>query len=118
MSNKTFFLKSEGDNWFLRNINKFEQTAKMESSELLYSWLEPFSDSINAICEIGCGNRHNLSYLSEMLGASGYGIDPSKKAYEYISKKFPKIKTMIGTGDDIQFENDQFDHLHLGFFYI
>ncbi len=116
MSNKEIFLENEGDKWFSRNLSVIEKRSKSKSIELLYSWLQPHANSINKICEVGCGSGHNLSYLSEKLEATGRGIDPSKKAISYIREKFPKIDSVVGSGDKIKFKSNQFDLVHLGFF--
>jgi SAM-dependent methyltransferase len=115
MSNKKFFKKGEADEWFLRNKKGLEQKQNNEDISLLCGWLEPFKKNINDVVELGCGSGHKLNSLVEGTGAKGFGVEPSQKAVEYISQKFPSLTAKVGFADAVPF-SQTFDLVHLGFF--
>tara|TARA_B100000963_G_C22630959_1_gene674896 strand:- start:2260 stop:2925 length:666 start_codon:yes stop_codon:yes gene_type:complete len=113
--NKILFEKSEANKWFRRN-RKFINKSNISSSiTTLSKWLKPFEKKISNILEIGCGTGHNLNQLSKKLKANGFGIDPSSEAVNFMTKKFPKLKVKVGSGDKVPFLK-KFDLVHLGFF--
>lgn len=115
MSNKRLFKDGEANEWFRRNQELLEKRQINKPMSLLCDWLEPFSKEIEEVLEIGCGSGHNLKYLSERLGAVGYGAEPSAEAVGYISKAFPELITKVGFGDKVPFEK-AFSLVHLGFY--
>ncbi len=115
MSNKDFFQAGEADKWFIRNLESLEKRQEDKTAALLVDWLDPFKQDINSLVEIGCGSGHSLFYLSKMLDAEGYGVEPSQDANKFIKNKFPDLVVEVGWGDDIPFEGS-FDFVHLGFF--
>jgi SAM-dependent methyltransferase len=91
----------EADAWFKRNT--------LSRNNLI-------EKTLNKIIEVGCGNGETLNYLSENLNCTPFGIEPSKKAVVSIKKKFKKINIKCGFADEINFNNEIFDYVHLGFF--
>lgn len=115
MNNRNAFCKGEADSWFQRNIDSFSNKSVDKPMELLCDWLKPFESDMRTILEIGCGTGHRLSELTTHLNASGYGVEPSPDAVNYIGETFPSLACKVGFGDDVPF-NEKFDLVHLGFF--
>ena len=78
--------------------------------------MKPFSNDINTILELGCGNGTKLAYLSENLNAEGYGVDLSSLAIHDATKKYPDLKFELAGADEKLFERNQMDLIYLGFF--
>ena len=112
MSKKTKFDKNEADAFFLR----YKKGQDLDPLNLLVEWLTPFEKQILKMIEIGCGNGESLSFLSKSLNSSAFGLEPSKKAVNHIKKKFSLINVKEGFSDNIQFKDNFFDYVHLGFF--
>lgn len=73
-------------------------------------------NSINKIIEVGCGDGKTLNYLSKKLHCKPYGIEPSKKAVQHVKNDFKNIKIKCEFADEISYEKEIFDYVHLGFF--
>ena len=110
MSQKSVFIKSEGDAWFERNPKEAS-----EQSVALLDALTAIRIAPRSILEIGCGGGAPLHMLREAFGAKCAGVDPSRKAIAYAASNFPDIDFSIGTADDLPFEDDSFDLVVLGF---
>lgn len=110
MTQKTVFIESEGDAWFERNPKEASSQVSLMLTALRSMQIAPKS-----ILEIGCGGGAPLSVLQKAFGAKCVGIDPSSKAVEYGSTKYPGILFLQGTADDLQFEDESFDLVVAGF---
>jgi len=113
ISQKKLFLKSEGDNYFLRNQEKIlkKNFSKDKITKILKSYLK--KNSKKKILEIGCSAGLRLSYLKKIFTKSDfYGIDPSKKAIN--SNKDKSITLRVGTADNIAMLK-KYDFIIFGF---
>ena len=116
MINKKLFIKSEGNKYFKRNINKLNIIDYSDDKLQIL-----ISKKINAvknkdlnILEIGSGDGGRLIYLKKKFPKSNfYGIEPSKLAVNKSNKKNIKIKR--GSADKIPFKNSFFDIVVFGF---
>lgn len=115
MNNRKFFEDGGADEWFRRNKQALEQEQTDKSASLLVDWLLPFKSEIKNLVEIGCGSGHRLKQITEGLNATGYGVEPSAEAVQYIDNNFPFLNVRVGFGDNIPFDQ-KFDLVHLGFF--
>ncbi len=108
------FLKSEGDEWFKRNIHKFTENS-LEIS-VLCNWLMPFQKEVQTILEIGSGGGNKLSQMCWQLNSKGYGIEPSSLAVDYANKNYgDKCVFEVGTADSLPTQLEKFDLIHFGF---
>lgn len=129
MNEKQIFLETEGDAFFKRNMecDKSKLNAVNQIYELfIRNNMLREKDSIR-ILEVGCCSGYNLMYLYERLSKEEvdiqcYGIDPSEKAIEYGNDQI-RAKSMEkniylsqGMSDLLDFEDDSFDIVILGFF--
>lgn len=103
---KDIFLESEGDNWFKRNESDF-----IDLDEIL-----PFLKSNDKLLEIGCSNGTNLKYLNNKLpDIELHGIDPSTESVNSGMKDFKNFSLQVGTSDHLDFPDESFDVVLLGF---
>jgi ubiquinone/menaquinone biosynthesis C-methylase UbiE len=110
---KEIFLKSEGDQWFLRNKDKI-----LSAQDSLFQ-LDPLTAFLRPgmnVLEIGCSVGASLNKLNSLgLKLNLFGIDPSQKAIEEGSKIFPFLKLNVGTAEDIDKLGAKFDFIIFGF---
>tara|TARA_A100001011_G_C14316411_1_gene848179 strand:- start:1974 stop:2603 length:630 start_codon:yes stop_codon:yes gene_type:complete len=105
------FLKKEGDKYFERNKNKI-----YKKDHLFYEIKNAHRNKkINRLLEIGCGSGERLDLLNKELNIKSYGVEPSKKAVDYIKKKFKKILIKRGTANNFVYKKINFDALVFGF---
>ena len=110
---KDIFLTSEGDEWFLRNKEKYNHTKNQES--LLIKSLQNIEAAPTTILEIGCSNGIRLNDLRNTFGAACYGIEPSALAIEEGKISFPSLTLQVGTADSLPFADTTFDLIVFGF---
>jgi ubiquinone/menaquinone biosynthesis C-methylase UbiE len=113
MSQKKNFTKSEGDKWFDRNksvMGKSEDKSLSVLNVITNNQLQPTS-----VLEIGCANGFYLNELQLAFNCKTYGIDPSKMAINEGKKRFPSLNLKVGTSDELNFKNEQFDLIIFGF---
>ena len=115
MTKKNIFDDEEANEYFRRNKKILGERKVDKPTALLSDWLGPFKDEISELLDIGCGSGHELHQLSEEINASGYGVEPSTEAVEYISNHFPSLTVRVGYADNIPFSR-QFSLVNLGFF--
>lgn len=115
---KDIFLKSEADQWFLRNKDF------LLNKEIRSYPLSPIVDLVNCqekelkVTELGSSIGHNLNYLSKTCKTKLklIGVEPSKLAIETGIKLYPEIQFFEGTADDLSFlEDESLDVVILGF---
>lgn len=106
---------SEGkaaDEWFERNRVKLGAEASLLRSTKL------FSSHIVAghrVLEIGASNGHQLHKLQQLTGCEAFGIDPSISAIADGKTKYPGLGLSTGTADKLEFPDECFDVVILGF---
>jgi len=115
MTTKNIFDDEEANAYFRRNNKKSGERQADKPTSLLCDWLRPFKNEISELLDIGCGNGHELHQLSEGINASGYGVEPSTEAAEYISKHFPSLTVRVGYAENVPFSRE-FSLVNLGFF--
>lgn len=116
------FREGEADRWYARNrINLDSQgTFGQQLShdvKLLIGLLEPFSDSIHRVLEIGCCSGNKLQTLCQALSASGEGIEPSRLAVADGNERMKgtPARLVCGTAEKLPFEASSFDLVYFGF---
>ncbi len=104
------FLKSEGDNFFVRNKNNW-----FNDNDLIVKKIIKLNKKkkIKSILEVGCGDGWRLDLIKKKLNVKCYGLEPSKKAIKNLKNR--KIKVIRGTADKLNFKNFKFDILIYGF---
>jgi ubiquinone/menaquinone biosynthesis C-methylase UbiE len=112
---KDIFLRSEGDEWFHRNVDKLDKLTLPEDDSVLVDIIKsPIwdEDRLNVL-EVGCGNGLRLKWLQENKNCTVYGIDPSGAAVN--AAKQSGIKAEVGTADRLPFDDAFFDFIIFGF---
>lgn len=115
MKQSAIFLQGEADNWFLRN--KDQLVKNYNDIDWISHSLQPFSDQINSVLEIGCSNGIKLNKLSQFFNAQGYGIDPSSLAVEEGNATWnnQNIQLQTGTASSLPYPNQSLDLVYFGF---
>ena len=115
MSNqKRIFLQNEGNNWFQRNKETLENAENFIDMDLLSRYIK---DGMNVL-EIGCSNGQKLNYLREKIGGNKinlFGVDPSEESISSGKVKFKDIQLIVGTSDQLEYVDNFFDIVVLGF---
>ena len=112
MKQKKIFLNKEGDRWFKRNLNRDSRNFKDINSFI------PLIKDKDKILEIGTSDGIKLDYLSRKipsLNPSLFGIDPSYESINAGMSLYPNLNLKQGTSDQIEFDNQYFDVVILGF---
>ena len=112
MKQKKIFLNKEGDKWFKRNLNHDSRNYKDINSFI------PLIKDKDKILEIGTSDGTKLDYLSRKIpkfNLSLFGIDPSYESINFGSDLYPNLNLKQGTSDQIEFDNQYFDVVILGF---
>ena len=110
---KEVFLKGEGNSWYERNKKDWEKRKLPDDDIVLTELNDIFSDFTGLkILEVGCGGGERLVWL-KLQGADVYGVDPSSAAIESANEK--GITAKIGTADDLEYEDNTFDIVIVGF---
>jgi ubiquinone/menaquinone biosynthesis C-methylase UbiE len=111
------FLAGEANAYHQRN---HETTRELSHGRRqLIGWCEPLADRITDVLEIGSGSGDQLKFLCDAIGAKGYGVDPSEQAtneWKNRSDVATNISLSVGTSDSLDFPDDSFDLVVLGFF--
>jgi ubiquinone/menaquinone biosynthesis C-methylase UbiE len=108
---RSIFLQSEGDAWFVRN-----KTSGLTGPDHIDDYIvEQISES-HSVLEIGCAEGRRLSRLRTRIGNQTklVGIDPSKEAIRFGSEQFSDLDLRVGTADSLP-GNEYFDAVILGF---
>ncbi len=112
MKQKKIFLNTEGDSWFKRNLNRDSSNFKDINSFI------PLIKDKDKILEIGTSDGIKLDYLSRKIpkfNLSLFGIDPSCESIDAGMSLYPNLNLKQGTSDQIEFDNQYFDVVILGF---
>ena len=112
MKQKEIFINKEGDRWYKRNVNRNSRNFKDINSFI------PLIKDKDKILEIGTSDGIKLDYLSRKipsLNLSLFGIDPSHESINAGSQKYPNLNLKQGTSDQIEFNNQYFNVVILGF---
>jgi len=120
MNQKTLFTQSEANAWFNRNATQLyaiEQVKKTAEVQFILETLRPFKEGIGRILEIGCSNGIKLEAICGELCADGVGVEPSSEAVRSgnARQKDVNITLHLGTGDNLDFESQQFDIVYFAF---
>ncbi len=115
MSQSSYFLSGEGDNWFLRNKDLLEKKENFDI-QFLSRNLNYLQGKELRFLEIGCSSGVKTSELANLLGWKGFGIDPSSLA---ISKAMEiggdNLAFAVATADTLPFEDGFFDLVYFAF---
>jgi ubiquinone/menaquinone biosynthesis C-methylase UbiE len=120
--NKNLLLvkNKEGDYWFNRNIKSSEIEKKIYNKEYfkIIDLIKTSKINPKNILEIGCGTGDKLDFIRKELKIpkNCIGIDLSKKAIKYGTKKFKELKLYRMSSLDIYKIKKKFDLVICGFF--
>ena len=112
------FLRGEADAWFERNHSHLKVSP---ARRLLGEWCASHKNEVGRILEIGAGNGLPLAFLSDVLEADGFGIEPSKQAvenWETLRHEVgggTRVSLSVGLASDLPFEDQSFDLVVFGF---
>ena len=114
VNQKNAFLESEGDEWYTRNIKNYDKYRPEDDFLLseIVQLRECFCSNTPKLLEIGCSAGKRLLELKNK-GFDVYGIDPSQKAIQ--KAKECKINAVVGTADELPYDQNSFDILVYGF---
>ncbi|MEP3435856.1 MAG: class I SAM-dependent methyltransferase [Hoeflea sp.] len=105
------FRQGEADKWFERNAAALQEASQdVVCTSVLRLGIKP-----SRILEIGSANGWRLAWFRQKMGATCSGIDPSSKAIEEGTNRFPGLDLKVGTADDLPFKDASFDMVILGF---
>tara|TARA_B100001250_G_scaffold413015_2_gene445790 strand:- start:822 stop:1490 length:669 start_codon:yes stop_codon:yes gene_type:complete len=113
-SQKSIFLKSEGNSWYKRNKHDLGKSKMVENDFFI-----PFINDKNRILEIGCSNGNNLNYVNSKLpdfNLEMHGVDPSREAINSGNKMYPDINLQVGTSETLDYDDRCFDIVICGNF--
>ena len=114
MKQKDIFINKEGNQWFKRNSNRESKNFKDINSFI------PLIKDNDTILEIGTSDGIKLDYLDRKtsgLNLNLFGIDPSLESINAGSKKYQNLNLKQGTSDQLEFDNQYFDIVVLGFIF-
>ena len=124
MKQRDIFISDEGDKWYERNeetiLNKdFSKDLVVNEIITLIDENQNDFDFKNShdrirLLEVGCGEAGRLAYLEKKISnLKCFGVEPSKKAIETANSN--DIKAIIGTADNLEFDDGKFDIVIYGF---
>jgi ubiquinone/menaquinone biosynthesis C-methylase UbiE len=118
--NKNYFLNSEGNSYFKRNISTLTKDEYITGgNDIIVNNIKNILNSSEQfnILEIGCSNGNRLKILNNMFpNNSYYGLDPSTDAIEYAKENYENINFNVLTCDDMSlFEDKKFDIIMIPF---
>lgn len=113
---KDIFKQNEADNYHNRNKSSKSNRDITYDLKVITETLIPFSNQIENILELGCGDATKLNYLSKTFNANGYGVDLSGLAIKEASINFPNLQLFNNGADEKIFNRNQMDLICLGFF--
>ena len=111
---KEIFIIEGGDQWFKRNNSVVPNTKNFKDIDSFVSLIK----DKDKILEIGTSSGTKLDYLSRNLSSLDldlYGIDPSSESIKNGSQQYPNLNLKQGTSDQIDFDDQYFDVVILGF---
>jgi len=88
---ENIFLKSEGDAWHRRNIDKPRKIP------ILGGALPLLPIPPKRVVEFGCGYGLNIGFIQMGYECDAVGIDPSQEAIASARKDYPAVKFIQGT---------------------
>jgi ubiquinone/menaquinone biosynthesis C-methylase UbiE len=113
------FSAGEGDSWFRRNeyLQTLHHADISEDVRYISSFLKPFQQEVHKVLEIGCCSGVKLETICGKLDAIGIGIEPSTIAVDVGNrrKKNVDVTLQVGTGDELPFEDSEFDLVYFAF---
>jgi ubiquinone/menaquinone biosynthesis C-methylase UbiE len=109
------FLNSEADEWFLRNRHSSKPQVPIDISHI-FSSLSYKKNDITRILEIGCADGSKTNQLADFFDAESYGIDPSTLAIQHAdSNSLGNTYFKVATADNLPFEPNKFDVVYFAF---
>lgn len=112
--NKDIFLNYEGNKFFSRNLDKLDN-----KDDIILGKMKDLKLSNMNILEIGCSNGWRLNELNNLYPNNIYfGLDPSKDAIDYGIQTYNKIYFQVGTCDNMNYEDNQFDIILVPFVFM
>lgn len=107
---KSTFLESEGDAWFKRNV---EVLTSLES-DFVFEVLKTAKLKPRNVLEIGCSNGWRLNMISKLGADRCCGVEPGEAAVEDGNARYKGLELVVGTADDLPFNDDSFDLVIIG----
>lgn len=113
---KDIFKQTEANNYHNRNRSSKSNRDISYDLKVITETLIPFSNQVENILELGCGDATKLNYLSKLFNAKGFGVDLSGLAIKEASINFPDLQLFNNGADEKIFHRNQMDLIFLGFF--
>jgi ubiquinone/menaquinone biosynthesis C-methylase UbiE len=112
-SAKETFLRSEGDAWIARNLDKL-RSRKIDDDPVIKS-IQKLSGLASGaqLLEIGCASGQRLHWLEKQMGFKCMGVDPSAAAVAHAREL--GIEAVQGTADSLPYPSAAFDIVVFGF---
>lgn len=104
MLQDTVFSEGEGDAWFERNRQHFEQAEDPVVPFLLSQAIDPHS-----ILEIGSSRGDRLARLHEHYRATVTAVDPAAAAVAEGQKLFPVVQFFVATASHLPLPDESYD---------
>ncbi len=111
---KEIFGDTEGDKYYERNKLKHDGMVSTDEDPIVQGIVH-MGLSPKSILEIGCSDGWRLDRLYNMYPSTCFGIDPSEKAVQEGRDKWPQLKLIKGTADELPYKNKLFDMIIFGF---
>lgn len=109
---KNVFLKGEGDEWYRRNEQAIDNNKEHDP---VIKLLDLYQIAPKSVLEVGCSNGWRLDAIQQKNNSICFGIDPSQEAIQAGKKRFSALQLTQGAADKLEFENNAFDLIILGF---
>lgn len=94
----------ESDAYFERNKDNLPQKA----DDRALAYFRRFGlKRTERVLDIGCFTGFHLDWIREEFGCECHGIEPSRKAIEYGTKKYPQLSLKVGFAHQLEGYDDQ-----------
>lgn len=113
---RDIFKETEANNYHIRNKKNSFSNKIGYDLKVIVETLNPFSERINNILELGCGEASKLNYLTSFFSADGFGVDLSDLAIREAISNYPELKLYNKGVEERIFKRNQMDLIFLGFF--
>ncbi|MBN4051247.1 class I SAM-dependent methyltransferase [bacterium AH-315-M05] len=109
---RNIWFTSEGDNWFQRNRESLGKGNP--SQDFVINLLKLYEIHPIDVIEIGASNGYRLAFIQELFSSKVLGVEPSLKAINDGKKRYPKVRFIRSTCEDMKIK-EKFDLVILNF---
>ena len=113
MNQDNIFLKSEGDNWFKRNMSAL---TGVHDQDFVVNLIQLYNITPENVLEIGASNGWRLNEISKIHDCNCIAVEPSELAIKTGKEKYPHIEFHRAVANELPFDNDRkFDLVIINF---